>query len=337
MKAGLVNDDPLVITGDVEKDAPSMIEALDAMKEAYNQKIDTDVKPAFQKFDADGSGAIDKKELQTLSETLGFPLTDEQTDVALKDLDLNKDGVIDFNEFQRWYFTGMKSYNGKTRNMLKLGNKSKSILAMLKGQEIYDMIHENKKLSKHRVHVSFNAPEEVHYTEFKVSLFGENTANIAKEGQAFRDSLGAEYAPTDEPDCEYADVFAELNISMKSGNKEKYEKFISNYQALLDSMVPPGMNVHVKLSSTDDKMTAKLFIHQTKSNLQVPPIPDNLRDALKDIDQYVTAKVVLGIDAEEILTSDKPLLEQAMKGFSATTHVCFLKDIKKAIAKEFEG
>jgi len=47
MKAGLVNDSPVVITGDVEKDAPSMIEALDAMKEAYNQKIDTDVKPAF--------------------------------------------------------------------------------------------------------------------------------------------------------------------------------------------------------------------------------------------------------------------------------------------------
>jgi len=122
---------------------------------------------------------------------------------------------------------------------------------------------------------------------------------------------------------------------MKSGNKEKYEKFISNYQALLDSMVPS--DIHVKLSSTDDKMTAKLFTHTIKSNLKVPPIPDNLRDALKDIDQYVTAKVVLGIDAEEILTSDKPLLEQAMKGFSATTQVCFLKDIKKAIAKEFEG
>jgi len=335
MKAGLVNDSPVVITGDAKKDTLSMIEALDAMKEAYNQKIDTDVKPAFQKFDADGSGAIDKKELQTLSETLGFPLTDEQTDVALKDLDLNKDGVIDFNEFQRWYFTGMKSYNGKKRNMLKLGNKSKSILAMLKGQEIYDMIHENKKLSKHRVHVSFNSPEEVHYTEFKLSLFGENTANIAKEGQAFRDSLGAEYAPTDEADCEYADVFAELNISMKSGNKEKYEKFISNYQALLDSMGPD--DIHVKLSSTDDKMTAKLFTNTDRGNLNVPSIPDNLRDALKDIDQYVTAKVVLGTDAEEILTSDKPLLEQAMKGFSATSQVCFLKDIKKAIAKEFEG
>jgi len=86
-------------------------------------------------------------------------------------------------------------------------------------------------------------------------------------------------------------------------------------------MVPKDQNIHVKLSSTDDKMTAKLFTHTDKGNLKAPSFPDNLRDALKDIDQYVTAKVVLGTDAEEILTSDKPLLEQAMKGFSVTTQV----------------
>jgi len=102
------------------------------MKAAYEKKIVDDVRPAFDKFDNDGSGAIDKKELQKLNEILGCPLTDEQTDIALLDLDLNKDGIIDFDEFQRWYFTGMKSYNGKSRTMLKMGNKSKSILQRLK-------------------------------------------------------------------------------------------------------------------------------------------------------------------------------------------------------------
>jgi len=167
-----LGNSPVEITGDVEKDAQTMIEALDQLKTAYDEKIETDVKPAFQKFDADGSGAIDKKELQTLSKTLGFPLTDEQTDVALKDLDLNKDGVIDFNEFQRWYFTGMKSYNGKTRNLLRMGNKSRAILDKIRGAELLDLVQSDKRLSKHRFHVSFNAPEEVHYTEFKFHLFG---------------------------------------------------------------------------------------------------------------------------------------------------------------------
>jgi len=246
-------------------------------------------------------------------------LTDEQATVALIDLDLNKDGVIDFNEFQRWYFTGMKSYNGKTRNMLRMGNKSKAILERLKGQEIYDMIHADKKLSKHRCHISFNAPEEVHYTEFKFYLFGENTAQVVKDGEAFRESLGADFAPKVDADREYADVFAELNISMKGGCKDKYETLMAKYQTFLD--MGKGENVFAKLSATDDMMTIKTFIRQTKRNLQVPPISDNLREALKDIDQHVTVKVVLGIDAEEILTSEKPLLEQAMKGFSATSEV----------------
>jgi len=115
---------PILFTSDVGKDAESMKNAVEAMRNEYNLKIETDVRPAFEKFDSDGSGAIDKTELKKLCETLGNYLTDEQTDAALVDLDLDKSGDIDFNEFKRWYFTGMKSYNGTTRNMLSVGNKT---------------------------------------------------------------------------------------------------------------------------------------------------------------------------------------------------------------------
>jgi Ca2+-binding EF-hand superfamily protein len=46
-----------------------------------------------------------------LSLELGHPLNEEQLEKAVKDLDLNNDGVIDLKEFSRWYFTGLKSYN----------------------------------------------------------------------------------------------------------------------------------------------------------------------------------------------------------------------------------
>lgn len=82
------------------------------------------MKEAFNKFDKDGSGAIDREELALLSKELGHELNEEQLEVALKDLDLNKDGVIDLHEFSRWYFTGMKPYNGSTRTMLKIGGKA---------------------------------------------------------------------------------------------------------------------------------------------------------------------------------------------------------------------
>lgn len=51
--------------------------------------------PAFNKFDKDGNGTIDAQELAQLSKDLGAELNEEQLEAALKDLDINGDGVID--------------------------------------------------------------------------------------------------------------------------------------------------------------------------------------------------------------------------------------------------
>lgn len=110
----------------------NIIAAFEAGKVKYAEKLDTDVKPAFAKFDKDNSGAIDKEELGQLSEDLGTKLTEDQLTAALLDLDLNKDGVVDLDEFCRWYFTGMKPYNGSRRTLLTLGSKSMKLAEVLK-------------------------------------------------------------------------------------------------------------------------------------------------------------------------------------------------------------
>jgi len=40
-----------------------MMEAIDMLKKVYEKQTEEEVRPAFDKFDEDGSGAIDKKEL----------------------------------------------------------------------------------------------------------------------------------------------------------------------------------------------------------------------------------------------------------------------------------
>lgn len=45
--------------------------------ETYDEKYENDLKIAFNKFDKDGSGAIDKDELADLSKELGSELTEE--------------------------------------------------------------------------------------------------------------------------------------------------------------------------------------------------------------------------------------------------------------------
>jgi len=46
-------------------------------------------------------------------------------------------------------------------------------------------------------------------------LFGKNTKSLVKEGEAFRDSLGATYAPKYKDNEEYFDCFAEFQVTMK--------------------------------------------------------------------------------------------------------------------------
>jgi hypothetical protein len=86
--------------GDEKADkANAVLEAFDWANNKFETLSSDVVKKTFDKFDVDGSGAIDKDELAKLSEELGHPLNDEELEEALKDLDLNKDGVVDFSEF----------------------------------------------------------------------------------------------------------------------------------------------------------------------------------------------------------------------------------------------
>jgi len=84
------------LTGDDDSvKAANVSAALVASKTAYEVILRDQVTVAFNKFDADGSGAIDKEELGELSKELGQELTDDELVTALKSLDVNQDGVID--------------------------------------------------------------------------------------------------------------------------------------------------------------------------------------------------------------------------------------------------
>jgi len=83
-------------TGDDDSlKAANVSAALVASKTAYEVILRDQVTVAFNKFDADGSGAIDKEELGELSKELGQELTDDELVKALKRLDVNNDGEID--------------------------------------------------------------------------------------------------------------------------------------------------------------------------------------------------------------------------------------------------
>lgn len=95
----------------------------------------------------------------------------------MKELDLNGDGVVDFDEFSRWYFSGMRTYSKNKKSLIQMRKKAVSILDVLKKAEI-EKVAENKKMTKHRVKLQFNDPQDAYHVETKMHLLGPVTAGL---------------------------------------------------------------------------------------------------------------------------------------------------------------
>lgn len=85
-----------------------------------------EVKAAFDHFDADASGFIDKAEFAALSADLGELLDDEELAAAVKEIDVSGDGKISFNEFIRWWTTDKKSNSKSAAKVALLKTKLKA-------------------------------------------------------------------------------------------------------------------------------------------------------------------------------------------------------------------
>lgn len=77
--------------------------AEDKKREKDQNKSVEKVRKAFEHFDKDKSGFIDRNELQLLADELGETLDDAELEAAMKEIDVSGDGKISFEEFYRWW------------------------------------------------------------------------------------------------------------------------------------------------------------------------------------------------------------------------------------------
>ena len=79
------------------------------MVENLSEERITEFKAAFELFDKDRDGAINNRELGTVMRNLGQNPSEEELKQMIKEIDLDGNGVIDFNEF---LYLMVKKMNG---------------------------------------------------------------------------------------------------------------------------------------------------------------------------------------------------------------------------------
>ena len=57
----------------------------------------------FDSIDEDGSGTLERDEIDKLAKEMDTPLTDRELDVAMATMDADGSGEVDFEEFSDWY------------------------------------------------------------------------------------------------------------------------------------------------------------------------------------------------------------------------------------------
>ncbi len=61
------------------------------------------LKGAFNRFDDDRSGTIDRQEFEQLLATIGADMSDDEIDEGFATIDVDGSGQIEFDEFVDWW------------------------------------------------------------------------------------------------------------------------------------------------------------------------------------------------------------------------------------------
>jgi Ca2+-binding EF-hand superfamily protein len=64
---------------------------------------DEELKENFDYFDSNGDGKLDRKEFASLMEALGAAEPGEDPGLGFSEIDGDRSGKVDFDEFVRWF------------------------------------------------------------------------------------------------------------------------------------------------------------------------------------------------------------------------------------------
>lgn len=92
------------LNGDGEIDFEEFISLMRLRMDERQRDPEEDLRDAFNMFDADRSGYIDREEVRMLMKKLAQTLTEDEIDAIMEEVDTDGDGEISFDEFRAMMF-----------------------------------------------------------------------------------------------------------------------------------------------------------------------------------------------------------------------------------------
>jgi len=113
-----------------------------------------DVRETFDRLDTNGDQKLDLKELAELLEGIDFPFDEDEVKKLMKELDTDKDGTVDFEEFATWYIGSEERIK---RDISSLFDKYDSDSnGTLEKHEVTELLAETKKMTKEEIEETVN-------------------------------------------------------------------------------------------------------------------------------------------------------------------------------------
>ena len=96
----------------------------------------------FKSFDNDNIGYIDIKKLQEVSKELsGKALDQAELEECMKDLDRNRDNMITYDDFRKWWLSGRQGLSQTMRRLLSIKIKALRFMGQISGS-LKDLIND---------------------------------------------------------------------------------------------------------------------------------------------------------------------------------------------------
>ena len=92
-----------------------------------------ELRDMFERYDKDGSGSIDRWELMDMIRSeLCEPVSDDEIDEAMKVIDINGDGTVDYDEFVEWWVVSkLKISDKRAQAVQDVFDKGKTMLLQI--------------------------------------------------------------------------------------------------------------------------------------------------------------------------------------------------------------